>query len=261
MPFKAFLSFTLLAIFACENNRSASSQPATASSRENRVMETVNPYEQIGLIPLPEGYRRVETAGFGQYLRQVKLKSSRTVFLYNGTPKRNQEAQYAVIDISTGNRDLQQCADAVMRLKAEYLFNIRGFDQISFRDYAGKYHAFHPPFSRTRFDAYLQKVFGACGSASLSRQLHPVNDFADIRPGDVLIRGGFPGHAVLVMDVAINDNNEKIFLLAQGFMPAQDMHVLLNPAEENGSPWYHANMGPVVYTPEYTFRTNELKRW
>jgi len=261
MPFKAFLSFSLFALFACDNDRSAAGQSFTAASQEKAIPESTNPYEQIGLIPLPEGYCRVEIDGFGLFLRQVKLKRDRTVFLYNGTPKRNQEAQFAVIDISTGNKDLQQCADAVMRLKAEYLFKEKRFQEIAYRDNSGKTYAFQSPFTRTHFDAYLQQVFGACGSASLSRQLHPVNDFADIRSGDVLIRGGFPGHAVLVMDVAVNDNNEKIFLLAQGYMPAQDIHVLLNPASENGSPWYPANQGPIVYTPEYTFRTTELKRW
>ena len=49
-----------------------------------------------------------------------------------------------------------------------------------------------------------------CGSASLSKQLNPVTDFSTIQPGDVIIRGGFPGHAVIVMDVATNASDEKI---------------------------------------------------
>lgn len=251
----------MFALFACDNNHSAARQSQTAGLQESAVPEITNPHVQIGLIPLPEGYSRIETDGFGLFLRQVKLKRNRTVFLYNGTPKRNQEAQYAVIDISTGSRDLQQCADAVMRLKAEYLFSENRFSEIGFQDNKGKKYIFQKPYNRTHFDGYLQQVFGACGSASLSRQLNPVDDFADILPGDVIIRGGFPGHAVMVMDVAMNNENEKIYLLAQGFMPAQDMHVLLNPADENGSPWYRANLGIFIYTPEYTFRTAELKRW
>lgn len=261
MPFKSFLSFFLIALFACDNKHSAASRPQTAGYPENAVTEATNTFEQIGLIPLPEGFRRVETDGFGLFLRQMKLKRNRTVFLYNGTPKRNQEAQYAVIDISTGSRDLQQCADAVMRLKAEYLFSENRFSEIGFQDNKGKKYFFQKPYNRSHFDGYLQQVFGTCGSASLSRQLNPVNDFTDIMPGDVIIRGGFPGHAVLVMDVAMNNENEKIYLLAQGFMPAQDMHVLLNPSDENGSPWYRVNQGIFIYTPEYTFSTSELKRW
>lgn len=35
--------------------------------------------------------------------------------MYNVAEKQNQQAQFAVLDISVGNKNLQQCADAVMR--------------------------------------------------------------------------------------------------------------------------------------------------
>ena len=100
-----------------------------------------------------------------------------------------------------------------------------------------------------------------CGSASLSKQLRPVTLFSNIMPGDVIIRGGFPGHAVLVMDVAENAAKEKIYLLAQSYMPAQDIHVLLNPMDAEISPWYKVNDKKMIETPEYSFYTTELKRW
>ncbi len=57
----------------------------------------------------------------------------------------------------------------------------------------------------------------------------------------MFIKGGFPGHAVLVADVAENaTTGEKRFLLVQSYMPAQQMHVLKNPAAADGSPWYPA---------------------
>jgi len=40
----------------------------------------------------------------------------------------------------------------------------------------------------------------------------------EINIGDVFIVGGSPGHAVIVVDMAQNDNNEKIFLLAQSYI-------------------------------------------
>jgi len=189
------------------------------------------------------------------------LKKQTTVYLYNGQPKLNQTAQYALLDISTGNKDLQQCADAVMRIRAEYLFKEEQFERIIFWDNENTPYRFSIPYSRERFDKYLSKVFGMCGSASLSKQLNPVHDFSSIQPGDVIIRGGFPGHAVIVMDIAVNKLGKKIYLLAQSYMPAQDIHVLINPKNSDLTPWYEVNDEDIIQTPEYTFTRNELKRW
>jgi hypothetical protein len=100
-----------------------------------------------------------------------------------------------------------------------------------------------------------------CGSASLAKQLKLKIELKNIEPGDVLIRGGFPGHAVIVMDVAISNDGRKVYLLAQSYMPAQDIHILVNPVNKDISPWYFANNETIIKTPEYTFTKYELKRW
>jgi hypothetical protein len=101
-----------------------------------------------------------------------------------------------------------------------------------------------------------------CGSASLAKQLKPVAHFSDILPGDVLIRGGFPGHAEIVMDVAGNKKGEKIFMLAQSYMPAQDIHILVNPVKNEITPWYSINdTEDDIITPEYIFTKSALKQW
>jgi hypothetical protein len=38
-----------------------------------------------------------------------------------------------VLDIPVGDKDLQQCADAIIRLRAEYFFSIGSIDSIHFR--------------------------------------------------------------------------------------------------------------------------------
>ena len=66
-----------------------------------------------------------------------------------------------------------------------------------------------------------------CGSVSLSRELKTKSNIHEIQAGDVFIKGGTPGHAEIVLDVAVNKKTgKKIFLLAQSYMPAQEIHIL-----------------------------------
>jgi len=227
------------------------------------TIETENPYTTINKIPLPSGFYRVVELenSYGKFLQHISLKKDKTVYKFNGELKGNQTAQFAVLDVSIGNKDLQQCADAVMRLRAEYLFAQKKFIQIDFIDNNLKHYKFYPPYTRTHFTTYLEQVFGMCGSASLAKQLNTVPNFRSIKIGDILIRGGFPGHALQVIDMAENNNAEKIYLLAQGFMPAQDIHVLVNVVDTDLSPWYKVNEKSIIQTPEYTFRSDELKMW
>lgn len=221
-------------------------------------------YHVVADIPLPEGYQRVggRDSAFAAWLRQVKIRKDNRVFLYNGQLKRNQSAQFAVLDLPVGKKDLQQCADAVMRLRAEYLYHHQQFDAIVFADNNGKQYRCPRNSSYPAFEQYLEKVFAFCGTLSLEKQLHRVTDFQRIQPGDVLIKGGSPGHAVIVMDMAVNKQGKKIYLLAQSYMPAQDIHILKNSLDEAGGPWYEAsNDNSLIYTPEWTFATNELRRW
>ena len=220
-------------------------------------------YSKVKDIPLPPGFERLPAAdaSFAAWLRNRPLKKSNTVYLYNGMPKRNQDAQFAVLDISVGNEDLQQCADAVMRLRAEYLYGQGRWNEIAFTDNNSKTYRYQNGNDRAAFNAYLRKVFSYCGTASLVRQLKPVPKLENIVPGDVLIKGGYPGHAVIVMDVAINNKGEKIYLLAQSYMPAQDVHILKNPAGAGLSPWYKAVENQPVNTPEWVFTPGQLRRW
>jgi hypothetical protein len=100
-----------------------------------------------------------------------------------------------------------------------------------------------------------------CGSASLERQLNPVADIKDILPGDVLIKGGFPGHAMIVMDVAVNDKGNKVFMLAQSYMPAQDIHIVKNPGNTELSPWYAVNDVKQIITPQWIFTNDQFRKW
>lgn len=262
MQVKSPLLFLPLFLLSCHHGNSSVQQaPGTANTVANSSDE--NPYAHISDIPLPAGYIRQKNPDepFAAWLQQVPLKKSKTVYKFDGSLKGNQSAQFAVLDISVGDKNLQQCADAVMRLRAEYLYAVKQYDQILFTDNNGKPYHFTAPYTREHFGRYLETVFGMCGTASLSKQMKIVSDPATVKPGDVLVRGGFPGHAVIVMDMAENADHEKIYLLAQGFMPAQDIHVVINPNSASLSPWYQLNDAPDIETPEYSFHRNEWHTW
>jgi Domain of unknown function (4846) len=227
------------------------------------AIKTPTHYTRIEEIALPAGFERIEAIphSFEEWLRRLPLKKDKTVYLYNGQIKPNQSAQFAVVDISGSKTDLQQCADVVMRLRAEYLFTERKFDSIRFMDYNKKWYNWTGKDNRQLFDSYMQQVFGWCGSASLEKQMQPVRDFAAIKAGDVLIRGGFPGHAMIVADLAINNKGEKIFLLVQGYQPAQDVHVVVNPSDKALSPWYNITEMNEIITPEWKFYKTQLYSW
>lgn len=241
-------------------------------------------FTKVGNIPLPTGYKKIveKEGSFGQWLRNVPLKPDKTVYLYNGQRKINQSAQFAVLDISVGNKDLQQCADAVIRLRAEYLYSIKAYAQIAFHatdgtlmDYEGWRKGYRfipmqgklvkrlvatPSDKRDVFQQYLETVFSYAGTLSLSRELQSIS-LMDIYPGDIFIKGGAPGHAVIVMDVAVNDAGGKIFLLAQSYMPAQDIHLLKNPSSAKLNPWYMTSFEDELLTPEWIFNKDQLTRF
>ncbi|WP_161787228.1 DUF4846 domain-containing protein [Hymenobacter sp. IS2118] len=238
-------------------------------------------------FPAPAGSRRVATAAgsWSEWLRWLPLKPAGTrALLYNGQPKNRQDVVAAVVDIDVPPQDLQQCADAVMRLRAEYLFShdpnkihfhlTTGYD-FWFSDFvAGKTFkvrgeevtpAARPAEAPTHaaLARYLVPTFGYAGTLSLSKELRPV-PLSTVQPGDVLIHGGAPGHAVLVVDVAENPtSHQKYVLLAQSYMPAQNVHILRNVDGPELGAWFSvpATAQAQFFTPEWDFDWEELGRF
>lgn len=230
----------------------------------------------------PGFFRTKHLHDFAHYLQQLPLKPTGTkVQYYDGSFKTN-AVQAAVVDVSVGNKDLQQCADAIIRLRADYFYEKNQFDSISFKLTNG----FAVPFSKwikgfrvsvngnnctwilsstensgkSSYQKYLEFIFSYAGTLSLSKGLHS-KYIEQIDIGDVFIRGGSPGHAIIVVDMAMNKDGEKIFLLAQSYMPAQDIHILINLEDAENSPWYKFPSGNLLKTPEWRFSTSELKTW
>lgn len=255
----------------------------TKASKMEHTHLANKPVLHINDIAAPAGFHRTTApgdSGWYNYFRHVSLKSSKTVYLYNGHPKVNQSAQYAVLDIPVGHKDLQQCADAVIRLHAEYAYGNKNFKALRFLATDGtwmEYTEWIKGFryllknnrlmksktaaaaeSRTVFDQFMETVFIYAGTISLSRQAQKLPTNAPVRPGDALIDAGSPGHAVVVVDVAEDSRGNRVCLLAQSFMPAQDIHILQHYGSVH--PWYVIRPGKPLNTPEWYFPEAQLYR-
>ena len=107
----------------------------------------------------------------------------------------------------------------------------------------------------------MEMVDAWCGTYTVATMTKPV-PLNNMKPGDVLVKAGSPGHAMIVVDMALNEKTGgKIYLLAQGYMPAQDMHIVINTNNNAVSPWYELNNDEQIPTPEWLFYSNQLRRY
>jgi Domain of unknown function (4846) len=220
----------------------------------------------VDRFPPPPGFTRASLAprSFGAWLRALPLAPA-------GTPVRSFRGQIilpadhpnlaAVVALDVGDRDLQQCADSVIRLHAEWLFAQGRRDQ-SYRAASGAPMPFarwargermvpegmtfawtvsaRPDDGRAAFRRWLDGVFAFANTGSLARDTEPVA-VDDLRPGDFVVQAGAPGHTVLVLDLA-RSGDRRALLLGQGFMPAQSFHVL-RPSGGAGAAWFFVEPG------------------
>lgn len=210
--------------------------------------QTSNPhgYATIGDIPAPWGYERVagEDTAYTGFLRSLPLKArGAKVRLYTGGMARYQSLNYAVVNLPLLS-NAEQCADACMRLRAEYLYGSGQYGRIHFQDVNGKRLNYGGGHSRAAFERYLRHVYGVASTFSLSREL-ATRPLSDMQPGDVFVyparNGGRYGHAMMVVDVAVSKDGQKAFLLAEGNMPARNIHVVRNFENPSLSPWFMLN--------------------
>ena len=125
-------SCLLFAIFGCQQSPH---KPAT----QQAAVQIASNWEKCNTIATrfapPQGYTRsvAHANSFGNFLQNLPLKPAGSqVHLYDGRLKANQSVHAAVLDMDAGETDLQQCADAVMRLRAEHLFAQKQYGQIHF---------------------------------------------------------------------------------------------------------------------------------
>ena len=194
---------------------------------------------------------------------------------FNGNPVPDQAKHVAVIDYDVGKRDLQQCADAIMRLRAEYLFGENRSGEIGFHFVSGDFYSWKMYCKGLRpmlksgklvftqstpsdqdhnsLRRYLDLVYTYANTVSLAKELKATKELAI---GTIIIQPGFPGHTCIIIDEKTDLHGRKLFKLAEGFMPAQSIYVLSNP-DNKSSPWYALN-GGTIRTASYTFDNYQL---
>ena len=287
-------SIILFLLTGCKKETDKDIIPLKQNSPEPIVQETTTPVEKLinpeGMTIAeryfpPKGFERIQLSenSFGEFLRNQSLKTyGEKVLYYDGREKNKKGVYDSVFDVDIGDRDLHQCADAIMLLRAEYLYSQELYDKIHFNFVSGfkaeyskwmegyrikidgnnvsYYKATDPTNTYESFRKYMDMVFAYSGTLSLDKELESVQ-VEEMEIGDVFIIGGSPGHAVIVVDMAENDEGEKIFMLAQSYMPAQQTQLLINPNEKGISPWYRLKGEEQLVTPEWTFDWDKLKRF
>lgn len=241
-------------------------------------------YEPIAQrLPTPASFTRADVTdrSWAQWLRHLPL-------MPQGTPVLSREGSVivpansphlgGVVDMDV--RKNQECADVILRLRAEYLrwaerkegivFPLGDGGRMSWPEWKngmrprleGQKLRFHqtanPDGSRKSFERFLDSVFAWCGTYSLLAAGERVTS-ESIQVGDFFVHGGSPGHAVLIADLAQKEAGRLKGLLLQGYMPPQSAHVL---SPGGGSPWFDLDPKQPVDTPFWgAFEWSELRRF
>ncbi|KAB1230263.1 DUF4846 domain-containing protein [Chryseobacterium viscerum] len=279
-----------LILTGCRKEKSSDRLLAEPDKNEHLITENALPIHKNKntireRFSPPEGYKWVEEKpdSFGYFIENFKLKPYGTQILkYDGTPISTQHLHEGVFDLDTGNKDLQQCADAAIRMRAEYLYKAKRFDEIKFHftngdlfswnDYKNGIRAFvngnSVSFRKTAvfddsyhsFRDYLDLIFNYAGTISLNKETKPVTKNSDLKTGDILITPGSPGHIVFISGVCRNQKGKKLFLLSEGFTPAQSVHVLSNPFNPYFTPWYDLDINAAeTKTARYIFKPTNFR--
>ena len=240
-------------------------QPAGAVDKA--AYPWLDPVTEVVMEPLearfapPAGFSRVPVAdgSFAAWLRGLPLDFERTtVRSYKGEVLLRPAAAIVVMDV--GTRDLQQCADSAIRLHAEWLWHAGRANEAAYHFTSGHRTAWKDWRAGERFRVsgsdvdrlrgsaradthatyrgWLDQVFMFAGTRSLAKDSDSVATEQELQAGDFFVQGGSPGHAVMILDIAEDGSGTRLALMGQGFMPAEDFHVLGWPSFATDGVWF-----------------------
>lgn len=270
---------------ACPKWQAADLNPEIRETKESPYCNPAGMTQETRLIP-PAGYERIPAAegSFLAFMREQPLyPDGAAICSYTGAQLSGGAAAAAVYTLSVGQEGYQECADSVIRLWSEYFMQTGQTERIAFgltNGYQTDYESWRDgkrvivlgdmtwsmklagyDDSEQQLHNYLVTVIRYAGTRSLEAESETI-PVSEAHAGDLLVKGGSPGHAVLIVDEAVNAAGERCFLLAQGAMPAQNCHI---PAGSGGNenPWYTEEQlvsGKISFCG-YTFQSDALRRW
>ncbi|WP_054852703.1 DUF4846 domain-containing protein [Olleya sp. ITB9] len=257
----------------------------------NAVTKTVQLLDKDSLtiasrVNTPKGFERLSypKESFQEYLRHYNLKPfGSKIINYDNSEYYWQKGHIGVLEVPVPKNGLQQCADALIRIRSEYLWDTNQKDKIGFNFTSGHYcswskyaKGYRPKvngnkvtfnktaqedYSKSNFYKYLNLIYMYSGTLSLYNELNAITQIQDLKIGDMLILGGSPGHIVMITDEAINSKGQKLFLLFQGNTPAQSVHLVKNLEDPIISPWYDLKMNAIIPVSNYTFYNSKFVRF
>ncbi len=240
------------------------------------------------LYPEPLGYRRVavEAGSFAEYVRHLAvLPDTASVRYYDGRQVQQWPGSPRVIDMPFLFRtDVEQCADMALRLVSEYFWETGKADSLAFRLQNGQEISWREwsvgrrlrydaesdrhvvsqdaaDSSRTAFEEFLYYLFHWTGSVALKRDLRRIAA-SELQPGDLIVQNtsGAMGHVSVILDAAVNDDGERLYLIANGWTPAQSMFIRQPQAGEGSDGWFTL-AGYERHLQGYRFGPFELRRF
>ena len=245
--------FLLFFILLLSNQKIFSQYPWIRSDVNSETIQT--------RFPAPDGFQRVLVSrkSFGHWIRNLPL-------LPEGTPVKdylgrikvpvNDTTLAAVVNYDIRGKKLEQCMDIIMRFWAEYLLSQQRSNEIAFylpvnfllkwSDWKQGFRPHHqgirinmlkkhiPDSSRNCFEKYLWEIFYHSNTQTAYFN-YPRVKFEDVQIGDFIVKKGRRGHAVLIIDLAVDRDGNRIALIGQGDTPARQFYIL---NYKKGQPWF-----------------------
>ena len=129
------LIFLSLLVLSCQSPEKNSVSCIKGSQKPINTLIAPSGTNIVSRFRTPKNCTRekISIKSFAHYLRNIKLKPyGSEVSYYNGDKKTNKNIYVGVFDLAIGDKNLHQCADAVMRLHAEHLWKQKRYEDIHF---------------------------------------------------------------------------------------------------------------------------------